>query len=128
MIDEGDTINKPEVHGRQISGARSPREASQRVGGGTGQIRKRRDIADMTSVERFDFAKTYRLGFGKHKGMNLNEIASVDMLYLDWLRKQDWLNESCREALDTFLANPRVATDLAKAAAVDEARQQRGRY
>lgn len=85
----------------------------------------------MTSEERFDFAMGYRIGFGKHRGLTLNQIALIDILYLDWLRQRDWLNEACSTALQNFLANEQVAADLENAIAVREIRfqaTQKGRY
>jgi hypothetical protein len=91
---------------------------NRRQGQGQGD-RKRPE--DMTEQERFDYAKGYRVGFGKYKGYTLNQIATEEMVFLDWLNRRDWLNESCRRALDTFLAHPQVRQDLDEAVAKDKA-------
>ena len=82
----------------------------------------RRDIAGMTPQERFDYAKTYRVGFGQFKDMELTQIANVGinedergLLYLDWLHRQEWLNSACRGAIDAFVAWEPVAADIEKA-------------
>jgi len=85
----------------------------------------------MTPEERFDSAKGYRMGFGKYRGLTLNQIALIDILYLDWLRWLDGLHEPCSTALRDFLANEQVAADLENAIAVREIRfqaTQKGRY
>ncbi len=101
-------------------------------GGGCGQQRERKDPATMTLQERFDYAKAYRIGFGKYKNLELNQIACEDILYLDWLNKRDWLSKSCRTAMDTFFSDPRVAAHLEAAVAIKEiqvkARQRGGMY
>jgi hypothetical protein len=82
----------------------------------------RRDIASMTPLERFEYAKTYRIGFGVFKGMELTQIAAVGagedergLLYIEWLSRQDWLNVACRGAIDAFVAWPPVARDMSLA-------------
>jgi len=76
----------------------------------------------MTPQERFDYAKTYRIGFGQFKGMELTQIANVGkdddergLLYLDWLYRQEWLNGASRGAIDAFVNWEPVAADMDKA-------------
>ena len=97
-------------HGQRLEGPTTPPPTS-----------TRRDIASMTPQERFDYAKTYRIGFGQFKGMELTQIANVGkdddergLLYLDWLYRQDWLNEASRGAIDSFVNWGPVADDMNK--------------
>jgi hypothetical protein len=85
----------------------------------------------MTPEERFGFAKGYRMDFGKHRGLTLNQIALIDILYLDKLRQMNSLIEPCSTALRNFVANEQVATDLEDAIAIRDIpfqAGQKGRY
>lgn len=95
----------------------------------------------MNQQERFDYAKTYRIGFGTYKGWELNQIAAdededgkpVGLCYLGWLKQQDWLNDTSRTALTNFTSHPQVEIDLNAAMERDAIQrenepQRKGKY
>jgi hypothetical protein len=109
------------VRGQQSFGDRG---SSQGQGGGSGGQGNRKPVEEMNPQERFDYAKDYRMRFGKYRGYTLNQIATENMLYFDWLRQRDQLHEVCRTALETFLAHPQVAADLESAIKLDAKQRQ----
>ncbi len=62
----------------------------------------------------FDQACKYRMPDGKHCGKALDDIARDDdgLLYLDWMRGQDWCRGERKEAIDTYLNHSSIASDL----------------
>jgi hypothetical protein len=65
----------------------------------------------------FAEAKGARVPFGKHAGRTIDDVAGSDdgLLYLDWLRDQDFSSPRCvrfGEALEAYLSDPTIAREL----------------
>lgn len=63
----------------------------------------------------FHRARAVDIRFGKYKGMTLEQIAEIDITYLDWLIGQDWCRDFMRNAILGFLADPTQAKLLREA-------------
>jgi hypothetical protein len=55
---------------------------------------------------------SYRLPFGKYKGVQLADVAEVNVGYIDWLLGQDWLYESTKQRVLAFARQPWVTQAL----------------
>ena len=63
----------------------------------------------------YDYAKHFKMPFGKYKGRTLDNIAQTDdgLLYLDWLSGQEiFENKALEEALKDYLSNEAIQKDL----------------
>ncbi len=68
-------------------------------------------------VMTFDEAAGEVIPFGPHKGKKVVEIGSTDegLIYLDWVRGQDWTHGNINTAVKFFLDDPAIVDDLNKA-------------
>lgn len=46
------------------------------------------------------------IAIGKHKGMPLEELVDYDPGYVDWMLRQDWLDEYLRKGLELAMNPP----------------------
>lgn len=67
------------------------------------------------SSEAFKAAQKFVLRFGKkYNGLNLDKIAETDegLLYLDWLRGQEWVREPLKGHLTAYMTDPTIKKEL----------------
>lgn len=73
----------------------------------------------------FSAAKSFKLIFGRHKGVSIDQLAQDDdgLRYMDWLRgemeksRKDW-QEKTYEALCAYLDDKAIASETEKAVAM----------
>lgn len=68
----------------------------------------------MTTTDAFTDACAFVMPFGKHKGWTLARIGSNsdDLLYLDWLIGQRWIDGELKTILKTYLSHPAISRQI----------------
>lgn len=74
----------------------------------------------------FGEAKRHRLSFGKYSGLTLDVVAETDagLKYLDWLTETKHTEQGLDEALEVYLSDPTIASDLGKILAGEEPEEE----
>lgn len=70
----------------------------------------------MSSPE-FKVAQNFVLKFGKYRDQPLDVAAETDegLIYLDWLRGQDFVREPLKTHLEHYLSDPTIMKELESA-------------
>ena len=65
-----------------------------------------------TTINTIDEAESYKITFGKYKGLTLGEIVKVDTQYCNWLYKNEKTDISIKKALKMLSSkNKEISTD-----------------
>jgi hypothetical protein len=66
------------------------------------------------SSPEFKAAQKFVLRFGTHQDKPLDVAAETDdgLLYLEWLRKQEWVKEPLRGHLNAYLSDTTIQKEL----------------